>query len=330
MKIARIAMAAVPFSVDRPFDYLVPDTLSAQVVPGVRVMAPFGRGNRRSEGIVLSVQESSCRDALKCVESVLDAEPVLSPGHLKLALWMRDRCFCTVYDAVRAMLPAGMWFKDGVRKTADKTVDMVELLLPAEEAYAAAQRKRLRAPQQAALLEAAAVTGVCPANELQYFTGAGIQSLRALEKQGFITIYPVEAYRRPEIGQVPPAGPLTLTPEQQQAYEGLRGLLSSGAPEAALLFGVTGSGKTSVYLKLIHDVVDSGKAALVLVPEIALTPQYVRLFTAHFGDGVAVLHSSLSAGERLDEWKRIRSGAARVVIGTRSAVFAPVCNLGIL
>ncbi len=328
--IARIAVSAVPFTVDRPFDYVIPEQLSGQAVPGVRVMVPFGRGNSRREGVILSVQEESRRETLKCVESVLDTEPVLSQEHLKLALWMRDRCFCTVYDAVRAMLPAGMWFKNGVRKTTDKIVDMVELLIPAEEAYTAAQQKRMRAPQQAALLEAAAVAGVCSAGELRYFTGASMQSLRALEKQGFVSIYPVEAYRRPEVGAVAPAEPISLSGEQQQAYDGLRRLMDTGRPEAALLFGVTGSGKTSVYLKLIYEVLSRGKGALVLVPEIALTPQYVRLFTAHFGDSVAVLHSSLSAGERLDEWKRIRAGAARVVIGTRSAVFAPVQELGLL
>ena len=161
--IAKIAVSAVPFTVDRPFDYVIPEQLSGQAVPGVRVMVPFGRGNRRREGVILSVQEESRRETLKCVESVLDTEPVLSQEHLKLALWMRDRCFCTVYDAVRAMLPAGMWFKNGVRKTTDKIVEMVELLIPAEEAYTAAQQKRMRAPQQAALLEAAAVAGVCSA-----------------------------------------------------------------------------------------------------------------------------------------------------------------------
>ena len=330
MTVAKVAVSAVPFTVDRPFDYAIPEQLKEQAVPGTRVIVPFGRGNRRREAVILSVQESSQRETLKYVDSVLDTQPVLSKEHLKLALWMRDRCFCTVYDAIHAMLPAGMWYKDGVRKTTDKTVNMVRLLIPAEEAYLEAQRKRMRAPQQAALLEAIAVTGVCSAKELQYFTGASAQALKALEKQELISIYPVEVYRRPVVGEVEPAGALELNAEQAAAYAGLRQLLFSDRPEAALLFGVTGSGKTSVYLKLIHDVVDGGKTALVLVPEIVLTPQYVRLFTAHFGDTVAVLHSSLSSGERLDEWKRIRAGVAQVVIGTRSAVFAPMQNLGIL
>jgi primosomal protein N' (replication factor Y) len=161
-------------------------------------------------------------------------------------------------------------------------------------------------------------------------TGAGRPSLNALVKCGAVELSRREVYRRPEIrkqGELPLP---VLNRAQANAYEGLRKLAFSGEPHAALLFGVTGSGKTSVYIRLIDDVLKAGKSAVLLVPEIALTPQMLSTFSAHFGDRVAVLHSSLSVGERYDEWKRIRRGEAGLVIGTRSAVFAPVRDLGIL
>ena len=132
------------------------------------------------------------------------------------------------------------------------------------------------------------------------------------------------------LSDVPPAGPIILNEEQQAALDGLDGLTQKGESAAALLYGVTGSGKTLVYIALIQRLLARGKTALVLVPEIALTPQLLRIFASYFGNEVAVLHSSLRAGERYDEWKRIRRGQARVVLGTRSAVFAPLNDLGVI
>ena len=128
--IAKVAVASVPYPVDRPYDYLVPESLADQVAPGKRVMLPFGRSNRRNEGLILALTDQNSDKQLKCIESVLDSEPVLDEGQLKLALWMRDRFFCTVYEAARAMLPAGMWFRDGERRIGDKTVTIVCLDVP--------------------------------------------------------------------------------------------------------------------------------------------------------------------------------------------------------
>ena len=139
-----------------------------------------------------------------------------------------------------------------------------------------------------------------------------------------------EQLRTPDFSEVPQAAPPVLSAAQQQVYDGLAALMDEDAPRAALLFGVTGSGKTQVYLKLIEKALAKGKSAIVLVPEIGLTPQVLRQFAALFGDEVAVMHSALSVGERYDSFKKIRSGRARVVIGTRSAVFAPVQDLGVL
>ena len=331
-KVAKIAVSAATYWLDKPYDYLIPENLRSVIAPGVRVIVPFSRGNRQTEGIVLSVSDhSEFGDKLKPVLSVLDSEPVLTSQQIKLALWMHDRLFCTVYDAVKAILPAGLWFKaDGSRKINDKTVEFVELVIEAEEAYELSQSKRRKAPQQASILELLCSIGRVPVHELLYFTGASRQSLKALINAGYAAIGHEEVFRRPEVWGGEIQNIPTLNSDQQNAFEGLCALLDSDKPQAALLFGVTGSGKTAVYIHLIDKVLKENKSAILLVPEIALTPQMIRTFSSYFGDSVAVLHSSLSLGERYDEWKRVKSGMARLVIGTRSAIFAPCENLGLI
>ena len=329
--VAKIAVSAATYSIDRPFDYLVPDELVGAVSIGSRVSVPFGRGNRSCEGVVLALSDTSAMPSLKSVLGVLDRENVLDEERVKLALFMRERFFCTVFDAVRAMLPAGLWFDEqGRQKANDKTIEIASLALSSDEAEALVEARRLRSPQQSALLELLCCFGSLPVRDMLVHTGAKRPSLNALEKSGAVVLTRREIYRRPEIRTSGTLPLPVLNEAQEHAYEGLRELAFSGMANAALLFGVTGSGKTSVYIRLIDDVLKSGKSAVLLVPEIALTPQMLSTFSAHFGENVAVLHSSLSVGERYDEWKRIRRGEASLVIGTRSAVFAPVKDLGIL
>ena len=400
-KIAKIAVATATYAIDRPYDYLVPEDLAHSLLPGMRVAVPFGAGNRVSDGIVLSCAEQEPPEGvrLKAILAQLDREPMLGSEFIQLALWMRERYFCTVYDAARIMLPAGLWFslKDCwkiapgvdrpaayeaagrseparrlvellfanggwaelgqirlafgtsdpspairsleekgvlVRETSaergigDKTEAVAELTLPPEEALALIAPKRRRAPLQYAAVETLCAAGRVAAKELCYFTGASMATLRALERAGVLALSRQEIFRRPALPDLPPAPPVILNGEQERACAGLLALCRAGTPSAALLYGVTGSGKTQVYIRLIQALLEQGKAVIVMVPEIALTPQLMEKFIAHFGSRVAVLHSSLSAGERYDEWKRVRSGAADVVVGTRSAVFAPVRNLG--
>lgn len=329
--VAKIAVSAATYWLDKPYDYLIPAELRGRIVPGVRVTVPFSRGNRRSEGIVLGVSDSSDFDKLKPIESVLDSTPVLTASQIKLALWMHDRLFCTVYDAVKTILPVGFWFKaDGARKVNDKTREMISLAVDAEEAFALAQAKRRKAPMQAELLELLCSVGRVSAHEAQYFTGASRQSLKALVNAGLVQTDFEEVFRRPEIWTGDIQALPVLNDAQRAVYRGLNELLNDSSAEAALLCGVTGSGKTSVYIRLIDDVLKAGKSAILLVPEISLTPQMIRTFSGYFGNSVAVLHSSLSIGERYDEWKRAKNGEARLVIGTRSAVFAPFEDLGLI
>ena len=330
-KVAKIAVSAATYWIDRPYDYRIPEELAPKAVPGARVFVPFSKGNRRSEGVILALSDHSDYENLKNILAVLDEEPVLDAEQIQLALFMRDRFFCTVYDAVKAILPAGLWFtEEGKARVRDKVVEMARLALPPEDAAAIAEQKRRRSPQQANLLDLLCSFEALPSAELLRFTGAARASLKSLVKAELVELYQREVYRRPEIHVGETEALPILNQEQNKAYEGIRRLADSSSAGAALLFGVTGSGKTSVYTHLIREKLDQGKSAILLVPEIALTPQMLQTFSSYFGDEVAVLHSSLSSGERYDEWKRIRTGKAHLVIGTRSAVFAPVQNLGLI
>ena len=400
--VAKVALSAATFAIDKPYDYLVPEELTAALWPGMRVIVPFGAGNRRTQGIVLALEGRASPDPrCKFLLALLDDEPVLDAEGIQLALWMREQWFCTVYDAARAMLPAGLYFslqdryclapgidreaayraagrsehakrlvellfscggsaevgqireafgtKDpnpalraltekGIltletsasRGVGDKTEQVATLSLPPEEAMALVTPKRRAAPLRYAVTELLCAIGSASAKELCYFTGASNATLRSLAKSGILTLERREVFRRVAVEGEVRAEPVTLNQEQQTAFEGLSALANGEKAAAALLYGVTGSGKTQVYLKLIRQALDRGRTAMVLVPEIALTPQLLRIFTSHFGDEVALLHSSLRAGERYDEWKRVRSGQARVVLGTRSAVFAPLQKLGLI
>ena len=394
--IAKIAVSAAPFAIDKPYSYRIPKDL--RLVPGVRVMVPFGKGNRRSEGVVLSVEEGN-EDELKTVELCLDEEPLLSDNMLRLAAFLRERCFCTFYEAVRVMFPAGGLFKINssyhltedrswenkklrqldARKVLellrdcggetndaalrlllpeeekrlaalkylinkkwietesnvsllnrDKSEKLVSLKITSEELQTQAANSRRYSEGQRKVLDLLSSLEQVPVKSVCYMTGVGRDCINRLVKVGVLEESERKVLRISEIRPAKLDGPLVLNDEQQAVFEKLASQMEEPKPGTALLYGVTGSGKTSVYLKLIQSCLDSGKSALLLVPEIALTPQLLSLLAAHFGSLVAVQHSSLSAGERYDQWKRIRANDARVIVGTRSAVFAPSSQLGVI
>ena len=398
--IAKVALASVTTAIDLPYSYFVPEELKDRLVPGMRVLVPFGAANQVREGIVLSL-ESGEREKLKPVRTLLDESPVLDQEGIQMALWMREQFFCTVYSAVLTMLPTGLWYvlKEGYalapgldreaadravsgfsqgrqilellyaaggeaeleqmkglpgmkdprsalrkllreglvirtararRKVKDKTEKIAVLAMPPEEAIARTAARRKSSPARYSVTELLCGLGSVSVKELCYFTGASMQTIKGLQKSGVLTLRERTVYRQ-ELPTTGDPAPLSVLNEQQaEAYRGLSALADTGKPQAALLYGVTGSGKTQVYLHMIQRVLEQGRSAIVLVPEISLTPSLLRLFLSHFGSQVAVLHSCLPAGERSDAWKRIRDGAASVVIGTRSAVFAPVRNLGLI
>ena len=394
--VAKIAVSAANFAIDKPYSYAIPAGMALQ--PGMRVIVPFGRGNRRCEGIVLELSEEEAR-GLKTVEERLDEYSVLSETMLRLAAFLRERYFCTFYDAARAMLPAGLWFrkketlsltgddswktadirqKDALallqlleqfggeapentlreaigdeerfrkavsylsrkkwvdarqefsRRASDKTEKMAELAVSVESAMEYAAQRPKSALMQKNVLELLCTVGRAPVKEILYYTGASMATVKRLSDLGYVNLTEEPALRLREILPTVAATPIVLTDEQAAAFQGLSAQLDRENPGTALLYGVTGSGKTSIYLKLIQKTLDEGKSAILLVPEIALTPQLLGLVAAYFGDTTAILHSSLPMAERYDQWKRIRSGDARVVVGTRSAIFAPCRNLGLV
>lgn len=214
------------------------------------------------------------------------------------------------------------------QKTLDKTERILSLAI--EPAEAMQKASRARTPAQMDVVSLLSDGCSMSQKEVLYMTGISESALRGMVRKGILEQNSIETLRVPDYSMIEQIPAPVLSNEQEQAYQGIRQLLDSGKPEAALLFGVTGSGKTQIYIKLIDDVLAQGRSAIMLVPEIGLTPQFIRLFVGRFGDTVSVLHSALSAGERYDSWKKIRSGRARVVIGTRSAVFAPVRDLGLI
>ena len=393
----KVAVSAAPYSIDKPYSYLVPESLAA-AVPGVRVMVPFGRGNKESEGLILARVQEPKLPGSKAIRQILDPEPVLDKAGIDLALWMRGRYFCTVFEAVKTILPAGLWYGlreiwslamepeaarsaavgipgawqvldllekqggkadirvlrdalgDGAekplkamkkaeilacetgakRKIADKSHRMVELAVNTEDAYALTEPKRRSAPARYEVVNFLATAGRTPAAEVSYYTGASSRTLKTMEKAGLIAFSEEEELRVPSLDDVEPGPEIVLNEEQQRAFEEILGRVQAAKPSVTLLHGVTGSGKTQVYLRLVQETLALGKTAMVLVPEIVLTPQMMRKFSSYFGSRVAMLHSSLKMTERYDQWKRIRRGEVDVVLGTRSALFAPLKNLGLI
>ena len=394
----KVAVSAAPYSIDKPYSYLVPESLAAAAVPGVRVMVPFGRGNKESEGLILARVQEPKLPGSKALRQILDSEPVLDKAGIDLALWMRGRYFCTVFEAVKTILPAGLWYglreiwslamepetarsaavgipgawqvldllekqggkadirvlrdalgdgaekplkamkkveiltceTDAKRKIADKSHRMVELAVNTEDAYALTEPKRRSAPARYEVVNFLATAGRTPAAEVSYYTGASSRTLKTMEKAGLIAFSEEEELRVPSLDDVEPGPEIVLNEEQQRAFEEILGRVQAAKPSVTLLHGVTGSGKTQVYLRLVQETLALGKTAMVLVPEIVLTPQMMRKFSSYFGSRVAMLHSSLKMTERYDQWKRIRRGEVDVVLGTRSALFAPLKNLGLI
>ena len=394
--IAKIAVASANFAIDKPYSYYVPQTMQLQ--PGMRVQVGFGRSNRATQGVVLSVEPGS-EEGLKSVLACLDEAPMLTDFQLRMAAFLRERYFCTFFDAARTILPAGLWFHtkqtytltqdrswqekklrnplasqilqilldnggeaDGqtlqrcapsqeefekavrylhskkwvetdtefLRRTGDKSETVVTLAASQEEAMEYARTRPKSAAMQRAVLELMCSVGSGSVKDVCYYTGAAAATVRRLAKLGYLTLSQRPVLRCREIQPAEISGPLVLTEQQQLAFDGLCRQMTGEKPGSALLYGVTGSGKTSVYIRLIETCLEQGKQAMLLVPEIALTPQLLGLLAAYFGDEVAVLHSSLLASERYDQWKRVRDGSAPVVVGTRSAVFAPCPKVGLI
>lgn len=389
-----VAIENSNFSFDKAYDYLLNEKMS-DIKPGCRVLVPFGKGNAIKQGIVIRTGEiENPGKKFKKVASVIDSEPVLNDEMLKLVLYLKERTFCTLFDAVKTILPAGMCHRtvttyiaspnvdlsgitfderaiydflasknkyiendkilktmgfdlssdilnkmsekgyilknfDSERKTGDLTVKSVRIT---ENGLQALESSEKFTEKQLEALKVLNEIGSCCVKELCYFTGFTSAVVTALQRKGYAELYFEEVYRNPyeNVDTVNDRENIILNSEQQTAFDDILQKYNNHSGETTLLFGVTGSGKTSVYMKMIDTVIDSGKQVIVMVPEISLTPQTLNLFHKRYGRDVAVIHSALSAGQRTDEFKRIKNGEVKIVVGTRSAVFAPLDNLGMI
>ena len=386
--IAKIAVEKAAYSFDREFDYLIPPHLASDCAVGKRVLVPFGRGDRRRQGIVTSILSGESNEGLKEIVCVLDSEPVMSESLLSVARFMKEHCFCTLYEAVKAMLPAGINYRVttvyGVRQSElsvaldgeqqrlydylrrrrgsvrlEKLLDDMGLsdsrlpdelvrmgvLYKSDEAFRRVSDAVVKmaslvpgvdlsavklTPKQREVAELLEMTGEVSVKEIRYFTGVSASVIDALFQKRILYFFDEEVFRTGDLKAEEQAGELVLSEEQQRACDNLLAEYRDDKAHVSLLYGVTGSGKTSVFLKLIERVLGDGRGIIVMVPEISLTPQFVAQFSRRFGDRIAVFHSALSLGERLDEYKRVKKGLAQIVIGTRSAVFAPFEDVGLV
>jgi len=383
--VAEVALKGTTFAFDKLYSYAIPPELHTKALAGCRVTVPFGRSNTKKQGIIFKIRNDELK-GLKKISSVTDDTAVLTEEMLGLCEYMHETVFCNYYDAVSAMLPAGLDFKtvnyfcantefsgvsllseteaeiygflakkgetaenvlkstfvvtgelldtlaekqaliktsDYKRKIGDATQKWVRLC----DDYTADIKLTARQMQIAELLND---IGSASVKEICYFTGVSVSVIDTLVKKGVLIQYEKPVFRT-AYSKIPcDNSEILLTDEQQLAFDGMMKQYRSPKGETSLLYGVTGSGKTKVYLKLTDEIVAMGKGVIVMVPEISLTPQLISIFSARYGDKIAVFHSAMSMGKRLDEWKRIKEGKALIAIGTRSAVFAPFKDLGLI
>ena len=314
-----VARVTLEIALRREFDYLIPPELEGRVEVGTRVKVPFGR--RQVLGCVTGLAERSDHDALKPIAKIIGAQSLVTPRVLELARWIAEYYCCAPETALKSVLP------DAVRKEQEGWRERLHVrLLPGDDGVDELTKRQLE------IYQVIEENRSLPLQELLQITGTTAPTVRKLEDKGLIEIAPQILERDPYANEeIVPTHPLTLNAEQAAALKAI----NEQPGNFFLLHGVTGSGKTEVYLQAIAAALEQGKGAIVLVPEISLTPQTVERFKARFSSGplktlVAVLHSHLSAGERHDEWHKIRQGRAKIVIGARSAIFAPVEPLGLI
>jgi len=321
---SHIARVVVEVSVDKEFDYLIPDRLKDEIKVGTQVVVPFGHSEAR--GYVVSLADSSVYAKLKEIKDRVGKKTLVEKNILDLAKWISSYYCSPVERAVRTVLPSA------VRKKGAGFKERL-MVFPTDIATdeLAVAKLRTKAPKQAAVLDILLAGKQMFLNHLAKAAGTTAGTIRGLEKKGFVQIGRGTVRRDPLADQsILKTQPLKMMDQQINALKLVKESIDTLKPPVVLLYGVTGSGKTEVYLQAIQYAMDQGKGAIVLVPEISLTPQTLERFRGRFGDCIAVLHSSLGEGERHDEWHRVHEGKARIVIGARSALFAPVKNLGLI
>ena len=312
---------------NRVFDYVVPKEYESVISVGARVFVPFGKEKSLSEGYVVDLMDSS-EFANKEIASIEDS--ILTEDNVELAKLMAQKYFCNVADCIKLMLPPGASKKDVDKRVKDKTARFVYLNKEKNEIRFDIDNN-IKSDKHKKLLEFLLKNDGFDVTDLETITEVSKGIMKTLEKNGYIKFVYEKVNRNPFAHKnIERDSKLELNDEQQSVYDQVEFMIENEEFAEFLLKGITGSGKTEVYLQVIEKALSMGKRAMVLVPEISLTPQIVDRFLARFGDCVAVLHSKLSDGERFDEWNKIKNDEAKIIIGARSAIFAPIENLGII
>lgn len=393
--VAKVSLSQTSYYFDFEYSYNVPLEFNDRICLGIRVVVPFGRGNRKRIGFVTALESADyIKPDLKPVFSIAEDKSLINDEALKLIFWLKENTFCTYFEAYKSIVPTGFGFQidnrtsitknpidlsslseeekqllsvlqsaksdkefdyllqcddnpdkkrivdllkskeilvnisNVKRKVGDETVKMVSLT---PEFFSGDVKVKLT-PKQNKVISILEENGSASVKEICYIANVTNVVVRNLVKSNVLYEYEYQVMRLSTEEATESISPddIILNKEQQAAFDGISRLMNENKPAGALLFGVTGSGKTSVFIKLIQKAITDGKQAMLLVPEISLTPQMVKKFKSLFGSVVAVIHSSLSLGQRVDEYKRIQSGEVKIVIGTRSAVFSPMSNIGII
>ena len=330
-KTVGVAVSNATFHFDKLYTYAVMPDQQDAVRLGSMVLVPFGRGSRARMGVVLACDEEPESSKLKFLFDVAPASACLTPELLRLVHFLKERTFCTYYEAVKAVIPYGAQYKPAVAADGVTPVLQKQLTRHTENSYKLAGTLPAKPKPTAKQLAAVALLGGGERTQTELEEkGISRAVLDNLCAKGVLECSKVnksiDLYSSIPLKNEP----IRLTAEQQAAYEALLPHLEDAAPHGALLYGVTGSGKTLVFLKLIERCLQLGKRALVLVPEISLTPQMILRLKSRFGKRVAVQHSALNHTERLLQWQMIQDGGADIVVGTRSAIFSPLENIGLV
>lgn len=393
--IVKVALSNTSYSFDIEYSYNVPCELNGKIALGIRVIVPFGRGNRKRVGLITAIEKcNGIQQKLKPITSIAEEKALINDELLKLIFWLKDNTFCTFFEAYKSIVPTGFGFnindrysldtkkivRDELsdeenslisfleaaksdkefdmllecannpskkrvvdmliekmivvknstvkRKVGDETVKIIKL----SPNYICGEVKAKLTPKQKKVIDFLAENASASIKEICYISNVTSIVIKNLIRSGVLDEFDYQVFRTPlnENVEKISLSDIKLNSEQNEAYEGISNMLEKKKAAGTLLFGITGSGKTSVFIKLIERTLSMGRQAMLLVPEISLTPQMVNKFQALFGSVVAIIHSSLSLGQRVDEYKRLKSGDAKIVIGTRSAIFSPMENIGLI
>ena len=326
--IAEVIINTNAKKLNRSFDYKVPKELEEQVMIGSKVLVSFGNKKELEEGFIVGFKESTEYK----VKEISKLEDKLSDKQIQLAKWMAKKYFCNISECIKLMQTPGTRTKNKEKRIQEKTINTIYLKKDYEEIEFDIEANKIKSENHIKILKFVKDNEGATIPEIEIFTNCSRAIVNTLIKNGYLEIVETKIQRSPLANKkIEKTSKLTFTEEQQEAYQKIEKSIDENKYEEFLLFGVTGSGKTEIYLQLIEKVLKQNKKAIMLVPEISLTPQMIERFIARFDkERIAVLHSKLSIGERYDEWNKIKENKADIIIGARSAIFAPVQNLGII